>query len=143
MVANDLAHRMQERSRSDGPPSEPGNPALCDRTSVLVAADLALAAADGPALTALGAALWGLQMGLTQSVLSASVADAAPVHLRGTAFGIYDVVVGIATFCASAAAGALWTLGGPPMSFGVAAGFAVAVVPLLALGPLGAAARRM
>ena len=121
----------------------------CDRrvqlgagVAVLVAANLVLAAADRAAVTALGAALWGLQMGLTQSVLAASVADAAPPHLRGTTFGIYDFAVGVATFCASAVAGVLWTLEGPRMTFVVAAGFAAAVFPLLALGPIDTIAHR-
>jgi MFS family permease len=46
-------------------------------------------------------------MAVTQGLLAASVADAAPVTLRGTAFGIYDLSVGFATFVASAVAGTL------------------------------------
>ena len=38
-----------------------------------------------------------------------AVADAAPERLRGTAFGLFDVVVGLATFTASAGAGLIWT----------------------------------
>ena len=45
---------------------------------VLICADLALAGASTIWMTALGAALWGLQMGVTQGLLSAAVADAAP-----------------------------------------------------------------
>lgn len=48
-------------------------------------------------LTALGAALWGLQLGVTQGLLGATFADGAPDRLRGTAFGIYDVAIGVWT----------------------------------------------
>lgn len=108
---------------------------------ILVAADLVLAGAGNLWLTALGAALWGLQMGVTQGLLSAAVADAAPEHLRGTAFGIYDLAIGIATFFASAGAGLLWTLGGPSLTFSVGAAVAAATVLLLALRPMPVAAR--
>lgn len=103
---------------------------------LLVAADLVLAGADNLGLTALGAALWGLQMGVTQGLLSAAVADAAPEQLRGTAFGIYDLAIGIATFFASAGAGLLWTIGGPALTFSIGAAVAAATVLLLALRPM-------
>jgi MFS family permease len=105
-------------------------------TIVLIAADLVLVMADTVWLTALGVALWGLQMGMTQGLLSAAVADAAPDHLRGTAFAIYDVAVGAATFLASAGAGALWMLAGPGLSFSAGAAFAAAVAVLLLLRPM-------
>ena len=102
---------------------------------VLIGADLVLALADRFSLAAFGAALWGLQMAVTQGLLSASVADAAPETLRGTAFGIYELAVGLATFVASAGAGALWMLAGPAATFGVSAAIAAAVVLLLLLRP--------
>ena len=89
---------------------------------VLVAADLLLASASTLWMTALGAALWGLQMGVTQGLLSAAVADAAPERMRGTAFGILDLAVGLTTFAASAGAGLLWAFGGPAGSFVAGAG---------------------
>jgi MFS family permease len=98
---------------------------------VLIGADVVLANAGTIWLAAFGAALWGLQLGATQGVLGAIFADAAPGRLRGTAFGIYDVAVGIATFVASAGAGALWMAGGPAMAFGISA--CVAAVAALAL----------
>ena len=98
---------------------------------VLVAADLALAGASTIWMTGLGAALWGLQMGITQGLLSAAVADAAPERLRGTAFGIFDLGIGAATFTASAGAGLLWTLGGPAGSFAAGAALAAVVAVLL------------
>src|SRR6516165_5156959 len=78
---------------------------------ILVCADVMLAHAGTLWMTGLGAALWGLQMGVTQGLLSAAVADAAPERLRGTAFGIFDLAIGLTTFAASAGAGVLWTFG--------------------------------
>jgi MFS family permease len=54
-------------------------------TSVLITADIVLASATTIPLVMFGAALWGLQLGATQGVLGAIIADAAPDHLRGTA----------------------------------------------------------
>lgn len=102
---------------------------------VLIAADVVLANAETIWLAAFGAVLWGLQMGATQSALGATVADAAPDRLRGTAFGIYDVAVGVAAFIASAAAGALWMSGGPAMAFGVSACVAAAAALMLWFRP--------
>jgi len=99
--------------------------------AVLIGADIVLATANVGWMTAIGAGLWGLQMAVTQGLLAASVADAAPAELRGTAFGIYDLSVGLATFVASAAAGALWMVGGPPLAFGFSGLIAVAAILLL------------
>jgi len=102
---------------------------------ILIGADLVLATADTVWLTALGAALWGLQLGATQGLLGAAIADAAPDHLRGTAFGIYDVAIGIANFAASAGAGLFWMAGGAAATFGAGAGIAIAAVFTLLLWP--------
>jgi MFS family permease len=105
-------------------------------TIVLICADVVLANASTVWMTALGAALWGLQLGVTQGLLGAAIADVAPDRLRGTAFGIFDFAIGIATFVASAGAGALWMAGGPSMTFAVSACVAVAAALLLVLRPL-------
>ncbi len=105
-------------------------------TVILVGADVVLASASSTWITALGAALWGLQLGVTQGLLGATIADAAPDRLRGTAFGIYDVAVGVGTFVASAGAGVLWTAGGPSMVFGFSACVAIAATLMLMLRPL-------
>jgi MFS family permease len=91
---------------------------------VLIAADLALAFAGGLAAVALGVVLWGLHMGLTQGLLAALVADTAPAELRGTAFGVFHLVSGVATLLASVIAGALWDRAGPAATFLAGAGFA-------------------
>jgi MFS family permease len=104
--------------------------------AILIGADIVLTIAHVAWMTGIGAGLWGLQMAVTQGLLSASVADAAPVRLRGTAFGIYDLSVGIATFIASAAAGTLWMIGGPPLAFGFSGLIAAAAILLLLFQPI-------
>jgi MFS family permease len=103
---------------------------------VLICADVVLAGADTVWMTAFGAVLWGLQLAVTQGLLSATVADAAPNTLRGTAFGIYELAISFTTFVASAAAGALWMVGGPRLTFGVGAAIAAAAVLLLLFRPM-------
>ncbi|MBB6578647.1 MFS family permease [Comamonas odontotermitis] len=75
---------------------------------LLVLADLALALLPGLWGLALGAALWGLHMGCTQGLLNAMVADTVPADLRGTAFGVFHLLAGVALLLASVIAGALW-----------------------------------
>ncbi|CAD5373721.1 MFS transporter [Rubrivivax sp. A210] len=101
---------------------------------VLVAADLALAGAEaGPWLWA-GVALWGLHLGLTQGLLAAQVADAAPPALLGTAYGFFNLASGAALLLASAAAGLIWDLAGARWTF--VAGAALALLALAALAVL-------
>lgn len=97
----------------------------------LVAADLALARAQGLALGALGVGLWGLHMGLTQGLLSAMVADAAPAELRGTAFGLFNLAGGAAMLAASCLAGLLWAKAGAAATFYAGALFSIAALALL------------
>lgn len=99
--------------------------------ALLIAADLVLAIAGNVWLVGLGAALWGLHMGATQGLLSVLVADAAPADLRGTAFGVFNLVSGLALLIASVLAGSLWSVFGPAMTF--YAGAAIAAVALLGL----------
>jgi MFS family permease len=83
------------------------------------------------AVVMLGVALWGLHMGLTQGLLSAMVADTAPAELRGTAFGVFNLVSGIALLVASIVAGALWELVGPEGTFLAGAAFTAAALVVL------------
>jgi len=92
---------------------------------LLIASDLLLAAAHGVVLLALGVVLWGLHMGFTQGLLAAMVADAAPAARRGSAFGLFYLVSGIAMLLASVIAGGLWGAIGPSATFAAGAGFAV------------------
>ena len=91
---------------------------------VLVAADLVLAFASGLTGIGLGVVLWGLHMGLTQGLIATLVAEVAPAELRGTAFGLLNLLIGLATLAASIIAGALWNVHGPSSTFLAGAGFA-------------------
>lgn len=99
----------------------------------LVAADATLAVAGGLALTAVGVVLWGLHMGFTQGLLATLVAQASPAHLRGTAFGTFNLASGVAMLVASALAGALWQFVGPAATFWAGAAFAVVSAAITAL----------
>lgn len=102
--------------------------------ALLILADVALAIGGSVALVMIGVALWGLHMGLTQGILSALVADTAPEELRGTAFGVYNLVSGIAMLAASIVAGALWDFAGPAGTFLAGATFtalATAALPFV------------
>jgi MFS family permease len=101
--------------------------------ALLIAADLVLALGGTIAAVMIGVGLWGLHMGLTQGLLSALVADTAPEHLRGTAFGVFNLVSGLAMLAASIIAGALWDVVGPDGTFIAGAVFtalALAALPL-------------
>ena len=92
---------------------------------VLVAADVVLAIAWSPWLTYVGAAFWGLHMAFTQGLLAKLVADTAPAALRGTAFGVFNLVSGGALLLASVIAGSLWSAFGASATFIAGASFAV------------------
>jgi MFS family permease len=83
----------------------------------LIIADLLLANARSITIVFAGTAIWGVHMGLTQGVLAALVAATAPADLRGTAFGLFNLVSGVALLAASALAGWLWDAFGPAQTF--------------------------
>ena len=95
---------------------------------MLAGADLALAAMPNLTGVALGVALWGLHMGFTQGLFAALVADASPPDLRGTAFGFFNLLTGIAMLAASVVAGALWDGYGPAGTFFAGLTFALAAL---------------
>jgi MFS family permease len=99
---------------------------------ILIAADLVLARDDHWLTVVAGVALWGVHMGMTQGLLATMVADTAPADLRGTAFGVFNLVSGIALLVASAIAGLLWDRTGAASTFYTGAGFcALALIALL------------
>jgi hypothetical protein len=85
--------------------------------AVLILSNLTLAFSGTGYHVAAGAALWGLHLGLTQGLLAAMVADKALHHLRGTAFGIFNLAGGVALLAAGLLAGILWEQFGPPATF--------------------------
>ena len=90
----------------------------------LIAADALLAFSDRGAAAWLGIALWGLHMAMTQGLLATMVADTAPADLRGTAFGMFNLVSGVALLVASGLAGLLWDRLGASATFGAGILFA-------------------
>lgn len=97
----------------------------------LIVADLLLASSTSWQLLLAGVALWGMHMGMTQGLLAKMVADTAPADLRGTAFGFFNLVGGIAMLIASVLAGLLWDEFGAGFTF--LAGAAFCLLTLLAL----------
>jgi MFS family permease len=102
--------------------------------AVLIAADAVLALATGIWMVMAGTVLWGLHMGLTQGLLAAMVADTTPPRIRGTAFGIFNLVTGVALLGGNLVAGLLWDHYGPSSTFFAGAGItAIALVALVTL----------
>jgi MFS family permease len=95
---------------------------------VLVVADLVIARSTDWRGLMVGVALWGLHMGMTQGLLAAMVADTAPPDLRGTAFGFFNLVSGVAMLAASVIAGFLWDRLGAASTFHAGAVFSVAAL---------------
>ena len=101
---------------------------------LLVVADVVLALSSGVPGVMLGVVLWGLHMGFTQGLLATLIADTAPPELRGTAFGMFNLLGGLAMLAASVVAGVLWDVFGPAGTFAAGACFAVlALLGLLAV----------
>ncbi|MEO8718429.1 MAG: MFS transporter [Burkholderiales bacterium] len=105
--------------------------------AALIGADVLIAATASVAALIGGIVLWGAHMGLTQGLLSTLVADAAPAELRGTAFGVFHLVSGVALLAASVLAGWLWSVYGAGATFYTGAAFCAAALAglLIALRP--------
>lgn len=99
---------------------------------LLVLADLVLAASSHWLVVLLGVGLWGVHMGMTQGLLATMVADVAPADLRGTAYGFFNLMSGVAMLVASVLAGLLWDRLGAAFTF--YAGAAFSLLTLFALG---------
>ncbi|MDH2916959.1 MAG: MFS transporter [Gallionella sp.] len=93
--------------------------------AVLIAADLVLATDDHWTTVLLGVALWGVHMGITQGLLARMVADVTPADLRGTAYGFFNLMSGLAMLVASVLAGLLWDRLGAAFTFYAGAVFCV------------------
>jgi MFS family permease len=106
---------------------------------LLIGADLLLATSNSGWVFWLGVALWGLHMAMTQGLLAAMVADTAPADLRGTAYGFFNLLSGVAMLVASGLAGWLWQSFGASFTFVAGIGFAALALGLLALQPRGLA----
>ena len=92
---------------------------------VLIIADVVLAISAHWTVVLGGVALWGIHMGMTQGLLATMIADTAPSDLRGTAYGMFNLMSGIAMLIASVVAGLLWDRLGASFTFYAGAGFCV------------------
>jgi MFS family permease len=92
--------------------------------AALIGADLLLGLGHGLWASFIGIGLWGVHMALTQGLLSKLVADHAPPDLRGSAFGLFNLMTGLAMLLASLTAGLVWDRISPSATFLVGAGFA-------------------
>ena len=99
----------------------------------LILADLLLALSQNWLWLCGGVMLWGVHMGMTQGLLAKMVADATPADLRGTAYGFFNLVSGIAMLIASVVAGGLWDYFGAAATFYAGAGFCVLTLLVLLL----------
>jgi len=99
--------------------------------AVLIVADLILASSSHWAVILVGVSFWGLHMGMTQGLLAVMVADTAPADLRGTAYGFFNLISGLALLIASLVAGLLWDGLGAPATFLTGAMFSAAALLLL------------
>lgn len=102
---------------------------------VLLVADGVLATVMGTYGLYTGIALWGVHMGMTQGLMARMVADSAPPALRGTAFGFFNLVSGIAMLVSSVFAGLLWDRFGSSATFLAGSGVCVVTLCLLAWKP--------
>lgn len=107
--------------------------------ALLIGADALLATNNSGVIFWAGVALWGLHMAMTQGLLAAMVADTAPADLRGTGYGFFNLLSGVALLIASGLAGWLWQSFGATTTFMTGIGFAVVALLLLVLRPSGAA----
>ena len=73
-----------------------------------------------PALA--GVSLWGLGMGVHESIVPAAVAPMVPLQRRASAYGLFTAGYGVCWFLGSAAIGGLYTVShGAVVAFSVAA----------------------
>lgn len=96
--------------------------------AVLIGADLELAYSNHWTWVWAGISLWGLHMGITQGLLATMVADTAPADLRGTAYGFFNLMSGLAMLVASVLAGLLWDRFGASFTFFAGALFSEAAL---------------
>ncbi|RKE25247.1 putative MFS family arabinose efflux permease [Paraburkholderia sp. BL23I1N1] len=101
---------------------------------VLIASDIVLAHGSSWPIVLIGVALWGLHMGLTQGLLATMVAHSAPPELKGTAFGFFNLMSGVAMLVASVVAGELWDKFGASATFYAGVGFCLLTLVALAIG---------
>jgi len=75
---------------------------------LMILAGITMAYSGDVTLVMVGVFLWGAHVGVTQSVFVSIISDVTPQYIRGTAFGIFYLIVGIDMFISSWFAGTIW-----------------------------------
>jgi MFS family permease len=101
----------------------------------LIAANMVLANAKLVIGNLAGVILWGLNLGITQGLFAMMIANAAPVHLRATAFGVFGLIGGVMALFASIIAGFLWYQLGSSFPFYSSMVFASIVIVMVLIYP--------
>lgn len=99
--------------------------------AILIVSDFILATATTLTTVFVGIALWGLQMGIHQSMFYALVADNSPDDLRGTALSVYYLITAISILIANTGGGIIAQLYGSDMTY--FASFMAAIIALILL----------
>lgn len=84
-----------------------------------------------------GTLLWGMVMGIHETLMRAAVADLAPLSRRGTAYGVFHTVYGLAWFGGSSLMGALYDRSPVSLMLFAAALQLLSLIPLLRLWAQG------
>jgi len=87
-----------------------------DRSGILVLVPVTITSAlsaplaflGGPGLVTLGVICWGIGMGAQESVMRAVIGSMAPPDRRGTAFGLFHTIFGVAWFVGSTLLGIIY-----------------------------------
>ncbi|MGH2465152.1 MAG: MFS transporter, partial [Candidatus Limnocylindrales bacterium] len=77
-----------------------------------------------------GVLLWGVGMGVHESIMAAAVADIVPASRIASAYGLFNLGYGVAWFLGSAAMGILYDVSLPAL-VAVSVGLQLAAVPVL------------
>lgn len=84
---------------------------------ILISANIVLANSHNWISLLVGLSLWGIHMGITQGLFAAQVAATSPADLNGTAYGLFNLISGIALLIASGLAGYIWDKCGSATTF--------------------------
>lgn len=111
------------------------NTLLAGGLLMLIVADGLLAYTNHGVWVWAGIGLWGVHMAMTQGLLATMVADTAPPDLRGTAYGFFNLLSGLAMLIASGLAGLLWDQYGAAHTFMAGILFSVLALILIWIRP--------
>lgn len=102
---------------------------------VYAAVYFAFARAQGQAAVITIFMIYGLYYGLTEGAEKALIADLTPAGLQGTAFGLYNAVIGVGALAASVLFGVVWTEVSPAAAFLMGGTLALVAALLLVFVP--------